>query len=176
MEMYKAITILIILLVIFPLVTTAQEKEYNVETESVSEYVQKILNGPITKEGLKKMPYKIWFNTNYKTYIVDTETLKNIKQRKLKGVKVKAFMGTWCHDSNREIPRLMRVCEELGIYDDLELIGLDVNKTNRLNQQEGWNIRKTPTIIILRDGEELGRILEEPEISFEHSMELILNQ
>lgn len=176
MEMYKAITILIILLVIFPMVTTAQEKEYNVETESVSEYVQKILNGPITKEGLKKMPYKIWFNTNYKTYIVDTETLKNIKQRKLKGVKVKAFMGTWCHDSNREIPRLMRVCEELGIYDDLELIGLDVNKTNRLNQQEGWNIRKTPTIIFLRDGEELGRILEEPEISFEHSMELILNQ
>lgn len=176
MEMYKAITILIILLVIFPIVTSAQEKEYNVETESVSEYVQKILNGPITKEGLKKMPYKIWFNTNYKTYIVDTETLKNIKKRKLKGLKVKAFMGTWCHDSNREIPRLMRVCEELGIYDDLELIGLDVNKTNRLNQQEGWNIRKTPTIIFLRDGEELGRILEEPEISFEHSMEIILNQ
>lgn len=174
--MYKAITVLIILMVIFPLVTSAQEKTYNVETESVSEHVEKILNGPITKEGLQKMPYKIWFNTNYKTYIVDTETLNNIKSRNLKGVQIKVFMGTWCHDSNREIPRLMRVCEELGIYDRLELYGVDVNKTSRLKQEEGWDVRKTPTIIFLRDGEEIGRILEEPEVSFEQSMELIFNQ
>lgn len=174
--MYKALIVLIILMVVFPIVTSAQEKKYNVETESVSEYVDKILNGPISKEGLKKMPYKIWFNTNYKTYLVDTQTLKNIKKKSLKGVQIKAFMGTWCHDSNREIPRLMRVCEELGIYDQLELYGVDVNKKSRLEQEEGWNIRKTPTIIFLRDGEEIARILEEPEISFEHSMELIFNQ
>jgi len=176
MEMYKAIVVLILLMWIFPLITSAQEQQYNVETESVSEYVDKILNGPITKEGLQKMPYKIWFNTNYKTYIVDTETLKNIKKKNLKGVEIKAFMGTWCHDSNREIPRLMRVCEELGIYDKLHLYGVDVNKTSVLKQEEGWDVRKTPTIIFLRDGEEIGRILEEPEISFEHSMELIFNQ
>lgn len=174
--MYKAIIVLILLMWIFPLITSAQEQQYNVETESVSEYVDKILNGPITKEGLQKMPYKIWFNTNYKTYIVDTETLKNIKKRNLNGVEIKAFMGTWCHDSNREIPRLMRVCEELGIYDQLHLYGVDVNKTSALKQEEGWDVRKTPTIIFLRDGEEIGRILEEPEISFEHSMELIFNQ
>jgi len=174
--MYKAIVVLILLMWIFPLITSAQEQQYNVETESVSEYVDKILNGPITKEGLQKMPYKIWFNTNYKTYIVDTETLKNIKKKNLKGVEIKAFMGTWCHDSNREIPRLMRVCEELGIYDKLHLYGVDVNKTSVLKQEEGWDVRKTPTIIFLRDGEEIGRILEEPEISFEHSMELIFNQ
>lgn len=172
--MFKAISILIILMVIFPIVTSAQEREVNVETESVSEYVETILNGPLTKEGLQKMPYKIWFNTNYKTYTVDTETLKNIKRKDLKGLKIIAFMGTWCHDSNREIPRLMRVCEELGIYDQLELYGLDVNKKSRLEKEKDWDIRKTPTIIFLKDGEEIARILEEPEISFEHSMELIL--
>lgn len=176
MEMYKVIAALIIILWVFPLMTSAQEQEYNVETESISEYVDKILNGPITKEGLQKMPYKIWFNTNYKTYVVDTETLKNIKKKSLKGVQIKAFMGTWCHDSNREIPRLIRVCEELGIYNQLELYALDVNKTSRLEKEKGWDIRKTPTIIFLRDGEEIARILEEPEISFEHSMELIFNQ
>ncbi|HEY9117071.1 MAG TPA: thioredoxin family protein [Roseivirga sp.] len=172
--MFKAISILIILMVIFPILTSAQEREVNVETESVSEYVETILNGPITKEGLQKMPYKIWFNTNYKTYIVDTQTLKNIEKKSLNGLKIIAFMGTWCHDSNREIPRLMRVCEELGIYDQLELYGVDVNKTSRLEKEKDWDIRKTPTIIFLKDGEEIARILEEPEISFEHSMELIL--
>ncbi len=172
--MFKAISILIILMVIFPILTSAQEREVNVETESVSEYVETILNGIITKEGLQKMPYKVWFNTNYKTYLVDTETLKNIKKRSLKDLKIIAFMGTWCHDSNREIPRLMRVCEELGIYDQLELYGVDVNKKSLLEKEKDWDVRKTPTIIFLKDGEEIARILEEPEISFEHSMELIL--
>lgn len=172
--MYKALVVLIILLIVFPLATSAQEKQYNLETESVSEYVDKILNGPISKEGLQKLPYKVWFNTNYKTYIVDTQTLKNIKRRQLKGLKVLVFMGTWCHDSNREIPRLMRVCEELGIYDQLELYGVDVNKKSRLGKEKDYNVRKTPTIIFMRDGVEIARILEEPEISFEQDLEKIL--
>ncbi|MBO3699374.1 thioredoxin family protein [Roseivirga sp. E12] len=174
MEMYKALIALIILLIVFPLATSAQEKEYNVETESVSEYVDKILNGPITKEGLQKLPYKVWFNTNYKTYLVDTNTLKNIRRRQLKGLKILVFMGTWCHDSNREIPRLIRVCEELGIYDQLELYAVDVNKKSRLGKEKDFNIRKTPTIILMRDGTEIARILEEPEVSFEQDFEKIL--
>jgi len=174
MEMYKALIVLIILLIVFPLATSAQEKNYNVETESVSEYIDKILNGPITKEGLQKMPYKVWFNTNYKTYLIDTDALKNIKRKQLKGLKILAFMGTWCHDSNREIPRLIRVCEELGIYDQLELYGVDVNKKSQIGREQSYNIKNTPTIILMRDGVEIARILEEPEVSFEQAFEKIL--
>ncbi len=174
MDMMKAIIMLTILLVIFPIVMQGQEKKANVETESVSPHVEKILNGPITKDGLRKMPYKIWFNTNYKTYLVDTGTLKNIRRKKLKGLKVLAFMGTWCHDSNREIPRLMRVMEELGKEEDLELYGVDVNKTSAKGREEAYDIRKTPTIIFMKDGKEIARILEKPEISFEQELEKIL--
>lgn len=172
--MYKALIILTILMVIFPLATKGQEKTYNNETESISEYVEKILNGPITKEGLRKMPYKVWFNSNYKTYIVDTETLKNIKKKSLKDLKILAFMGTWCHDSNREIPRLLRVVEEMGIAEQLELYGLDVNKKSQFEREKAFDIRKTPTIIFMRDGEEIGRILEKPKVSFEKEFEKIL--
>lgn len=175
MEILKAVLILTILLVIFPLATSAQEKQYNNETESVSEYVSKILNGPITKEGLQQMPYKTWFNTNFKTYLIDQNSLKQIKKRKLKDLKILAFMGTWCHDSNREIPRLMRVCEELGISSQLVLYGVDVNKKSLFGKEEKYNIRKTPTIIFYLEGEEIGRVLEEPEISFEAYMAEILN-
>ena len=172
--MYKAIIILVILMIAFPLATSAQETSYNLETESISKRVDKMLNCPISKEGLQKMPYKVWFNTNYKTYLVDTKTLKNIKRRQLKDVKILAFMGTWCHDSNREIPRLMRVCEELGIYDQLELYGVDVDKTSLQGREKGYNIKNTPTIIIMRDGKELARIIEEPETSFGQDLEKIL--
>lgn len=172
--MYKALIILVILMIVFPLATSAQETSYNLETESVSKRVDKILNGPISKEGLQKLPYKIWFNTNYKTYIVDSNTLKNIKRRQLKGLKILVFMGTWCHDSNREIPRLMRVCEELGIYDQLELYGVDVDKTSQQGREKNYNVKNTPTIILMRDGKEIARIVEEPEVSFEQDLEKIL--
>jgi len=172
--MYKALIILVILMIVFPLATSAQETTYNMETESVSKRVDKILNGPITKEGLQKMPYKVWFNTNYKTYIVDTKALKNIKRRKLKDLKILAFMGTWCHDSNREIPRLIRVCEELGIADQLELYGIDVDKTSQAGRESKYGVKNTPTIILLMDGKEIARIIEEPEISLEQDIEKIL--
>ena len=83
-------------------------------------------------------------------------------------------MGTWCHDSNREIPRLIRVCEELGIYDQLEIYGVDVNKKSQIGREESYNIKNTPTIILMRDGVEIARILEEPEVSFEQAFEKIL--
>ena len=83
-------------------------------------------------------------------------------------------MGTWCHDSNREIPRLFRVVEELGIAEQLELYGLDVNKKSQFERENGFDIRKTPTIIFLKDGEEIARILEEPEVSFEKAFEKML--
>lgn len=175
MDIFKAIIILTILLVIFPLATSAQEKEFNNETESVSKYVDKILNGPITKEGLQRMPYKTWFNPNFKTYLVDENSLKQIKKRKLRKLKILAFMGTWCHDSNREIPRLMRVTEELGIADQLMLYGVDVDKKSLFGQEEGYDVKKTPTIIFLLDGVEIGRILEEPTVSFEAYLAEILN-
>ena len=168
--MIKGIIILVLLLVIFPMVIVGQEKVYNLETESVAQSVKKILNGPLNKEGLQQMPYKGWFNTNYKTYLVDVATLKQIKKRKLKDVRILAFMGTWCHDSNREIPRLIRIVEELGIADQLELYGLDVNKTSKAGREKDYNIRKTPTIIFYLDGKEVKRVLEEPEISFEHEL------
>ncbi|PIQ47372.1 MAG: thiol reductase thioredoxin [Cytophagales bacterium CG12_big_fil_rev_8_21_14_0_65_40_12] len=174
MEMLKGILILMLLLVIFPLATKGQEQEYNLETESVSDYVDKILNGPINKEGLKKMPYKLWFNTNYKTYRLDFETLKDIKKRKLKDLTVLAFMGTWCHDSNREIPRLMRVLDELGIGEQLELYALDVDKTSVNGKEKSFDIKKTPTIIFYLNGEEVARVLEEPKISFEKELVSIL--
>ena len=174
MDMMKAIIMLTIILVVFPLALQGQDKEYNVETESVSPYVDKILNGPITKSGLRKMPYKIWFNKQYKTYRIDIETLRNIKQRKLRGLKVLAFMGTWCHDSNREIPRLMRVIEKLGAEEDLELYGVDMDKTSLKGLEQAYDLKKTPTIIFLKKGKEIARILEKPEISFEQELAKIL--
>lgn len=165
---------LMVILVAFPLVMNGQETEYNVETKSVSTRVDKILNGPITKEGLQQMPYKLWFNTNYKTYRVNAELLKDAKKKKIKDLKILAFMGTWCHDSNREIPRLMRIMDDMGIADQLEIYALDVDKTSLKGKEKGYDIKNTPTIIFYLNGEEVKRVIEEPEGTFEEELVRIL--
>ena len=174
--MLREIIILVLLLVVFPLLTKGQEMTYNVETASVHPNVDKILNGLITKEGLQQLPYKIWFNTNYKTYQVDNQTLQAIKKRKLKGLEILVFMGTWCHDSNREIPRLLKVAETMGIADQMTLYGVDTNKESKEGKESGFDLQKTPTIIFLKDGREIARILEKPLHSFEKDMVEILNR
>ncbi|KYG78651.1 hypothetical protein MB14_18150 [Roseivirga ehrenbergii] len=174
MEIMKAIIMLVVILVAFPLVMNGQETEYNVETESVSTHVDKILNGPINKEGLQQMPYKLWFNSNYKTYRVNTDLLKDAKKKNIKNLKILAFMGTWCHDSNREIPRLMRIMDDMGIGDQLELYALDVDKTSLKGKEKGFDIKNTPTIIFYLNGEEIKRVIEEPEGSFEEELVRIL--
>jgi len=174
--MIKGIIILVLLLIIFPLVTKGQEKSYNLETKSIDPSVRKILNGPVTKEGLQAtMPYKSWFSANYKTYLVDIGTLKKIKKKRLRDMKILVFMGTWCHDSVREIPRLIRVAEELGIAHQVELYGIDVDRTSIKGLEKGYNIKNTPTIIISIDGVEVKRIIEMPDVSFESEL-LILTK
>ncbi|MGW8122739.1 thioredoxin family protein [Roseivirga echinicomitans] len=170
----KAIIMLMVILVAFPLMVSGQETKYNVETESVSSYVDKILNGPVTKEGFSQMPYKLWYNTNYKTYRVNTELLKDAKKKNIKELKVLAFMGTWCHDSNREIPRLMRIMDDMGIGTQLELYALDVDKTSLKGKEKDYDIQNTPTIIFYLNGKEVSRVIEEPEGTFEEELVRIL--
>ena len=81
-------------------------------------------------------------------------------------VSVLLFFGTWCHDSEREVPRLVKLLETAGLSEDkLTLIALDYRKREPKGRAAKFNVRFTPTAIFLRDGEEVGRIVERPNTS-----------
>jgi thiol-disulfide isomerase/thioredoxin len=81
-------------------------------------------------------------------------------------VSVLLFFGTWCHDSEREVPRLLKLLETAGLSEDkLKLIALDYRKREPEGRATKFNVRYTPTAIFMRDGKEVGRIVERPEIS-----------
>ena len=82
------------------------------------------------------------------------------------GVSVLLFFGTWCHDSEREVPRLLKLLETAGLSEDkLTLIALDYRKREPEGRATKFNVRYTPTAIFMRDGEEVGRIVERPNTS-----------
>lgn len=78
------------------------------------------------------------------------------------GTEVLAFFGTWCHDSQREIPRYMRLSEASALK--TTYIAVDRDKRDPAGQAARWRISKVPTFILLREGRELGRIVERPRV------------
>jgi len=81
--------------------------------------------------------------------------------------RVITVLGTWCSDSELEVPRLVRVLQDVG-GDRFELVMVGVDRTKRVADSEvasiiadGSAVDRVPTIVVLDEtGEEIGRIVE----------------
>ena len=81
-------------------------------------------------------------------------------------LKVKILFGTWCHDSEREVPRMLKLLETFGVKEEnVSLIALDTRKEEPQGRARALGVKVTPTFIFY-SGEEFGRIVERPKKSF----------
>jgi thiol-disulfide isomerase/thioredoxin len=133
------------------------------------------LIGIKTKEDFKKPPFDEWFISNYNDYLLDDILVKKISKH-LKGVTIKAFMGTWCDDSKLETPRFYKLLDSLN-FDQKKLTMITVNRAKETpdNLQEGLNILWVPTFIFYRNGKEIGRYVEYPQETLENDILKILS-
>lgn len=130
-----------------------------------------MLLGKIDKKGLTQDSYALWFNRQYEAYEVDFKIIKSIKSE-LKKNKITLFMGTWCGDSKREVPRFYKILEAADYpMDRLTVVALDYEKDQYKKspggEENGLNIIKVPTMIFNKDGKALNRIVESPVESLE---------
>ena len=78
-------------------------------------------------------------------------------------LQVKILFGTWCHDSEREVPRMLKLLTASGVKDEhISLISLDIRKEEPEGRAKALDVRFTPTFIFFRGDIELGRIIERP--------------
>ncbi|MFI2743913.1 TlpA family protein disulfide reductase [Zhouia sp. PK063] len=134
-----------------------------------------ILLGVHQRADLEKEPYKTWFDKNYKEYKIKENYANKVKPL-LVNVKIKIFMGTWCHDSQREVPHLFKILDAEGYNSkNVELVMVSYAKKTPNHLEEGFNIKRVPTIIFYKDGKEVNRIVEYPTRSLEKDMFLILS-
>lgn len=137
--------------------TEKQVFNRQVETEKYGS----MLLGRQTKSQLSREPFSEWYDEEYKEYEYDTEIIKELKKNKLKSYEVVVFFGTWCGDTHRELPRLMKILDAVE-YPEQKLKLIAVNR--RIETPNGedvpHNIRRVPTIIVRKYGRELGRIIE----------------
>ena len=115
-----------------------------------------------------------WFNEEYEYYSLDDSTLISIKD-KIADVTVAIVMGTWCSDSQREVPHFYKMVDYLG-YDEskIDLICVDRAKVGVDNEVDGLDIKLVPTFIFYKEGNEIGRIIEVPVVTLEKDLAEIL--
>ncbi len=154
------------------------------EQESVSttantveqdEVQETMLTGVISRNDLQQAPYKSWFEPNMETYEPSAEAMEVI-QNKIHDYEIEVFMGTWCADSQREIPQLFKILEEAD-YDmeKLEVVAVDRNKTIPENLEHTAEFQMVPTIIFYKDGKEVNRFVEFPQETFEKDIAKIVS-
>ncbi len=120
----------------------------------------KILKGIISRDILATDTAFKWYNQNLKPYPAGKDAATLLRKNK-DSVHLIVFIGTWCEDSHTIIPKLFPFLDAAGFSNDrVTLIGVDRNKKTISHLSEAFNLINVPTVIVMKDGKELGRVVE----------------
>jgi len=116
------------------------------------------LLGHVTREQVRN--YASWQSLFAQPYAPDPGAIATITAN-TNDVTVLLIMATWCPDSKRELPRFFAIMDGVGMNEAiLTMVGVDRTKKDPEGLTEKWGITRVPTFVFLRDGLEVGRVVE----------------
>lgn len=120
----------------------------------------KILKGIISRDILEKDSAFKWYAPSQKAYTPNAEAIAGLKKN-ADSIHLVVFMGTWCEDSHYIIPKLFSLLDAAGFAKNkVSLIGTDRDKKTLGTLSEALNVLNVPTIIVMKNGKEIGRVVE----------------
>jgi hypothetical protein len=137
-----------------------------------------MLIGCCTRDALLLEPFATWFVPNYNNYKVDTAVAEEIKKN-IGNKQFLLFLGTWCGDSKREVPRLFKLFDYCNVKpEQIKLVLVSnhdsVYKQSPTHEEKGMNILRVPTLIVIENNKEINRIVESPIENLEKDLLKIL--
>lgn len=121
----------------------------------------KIFKGIINKYLIQNDGSFNWYAANQKGYAPDTATLNAFAGAKSQSIQFIVFGGTWCEDTQFILPRFFKLQELSGVPDEnISFFGVNREKTTLGHIAEALGITNVPTIIVMKNGKELGRVVE----------------
>lgn len=143
----------------------AQKVVVNREVETTND--GKMLLGNQLKEQFMKEPYSEWYTKEFNEYALDQKAVGELRKNNITSYNLIVFLGTWCEDSHRDFPRLMKILEEVKYPDSrLTIIAVNRKKESPTGDEVKYNVSKVPTIIVEKYGKEIGRIIEMPTTGY----------
>ena len=132
-----------------------------------------VLVGRVSLEQLKYFT-KDWLKKEYQNYPINRTALNEIKPL-LEGKDLVLVMGTWCEDSQREVPGMIKILEESEFpMNRLTIITVDEDKISPNKREKEIDLFKVPTLVFYENGKEMNRIVEFPILSLEQDFLTIL--
>lgn len=120
---------------------------------------EKVLTGNVTREQIEAaVPDWVEAQVEAKPDAQAAQGLAAVEP----GAEVTVFLGTWCSDSRREVPRLWQALDLSGGAAPFQVryIAVDREKKDPAGKTAESDIRYVPTFIVHRGGREVGRIVE----------------
>lgn len=129
----------------------------------------------ITDRSAFELPdFTEWYNNEYVDYEPDVFLLEQIKGVS-DSIDIQIFMGTWCIDSRREVPRFLKIMDKSKFNQNkLQIINVDRKKISPTHEERNKNIEFVPTFVFYKNEIEIGRIVEFPIITLESDLLSIL--
>lgn len=143
-------------LIISYTITLAQAPEVSRDASNGS----KVIKGFISKKDLVSDTAFSWFAENQKGFTPDQNSIQQLKANK-DSLNIIAFGGTWCGDTKHILPQFYALADAAGFPESrITLLGVDRSKKTIQNLSEAFNITNVPTFILMKNGKEIGRIVE----------------
>ena len=136
---------------------------------------QEILYGYCDRSGLEKGDFGKLFEEYYEIYKPDQAVLNQLKLKK-EGIEILIILGTWCSDSQEQVPRFFKILDKIRFdKKSVQLICVSKDKEAGDVETANYNILKIPTFIVYLKGREVGRIIETPYTTLEKDLLMFFN-
>lgn len=174
----KSISCILLLLILVacsskkPIVNYKYESDYTKVSDNQSSKI--IIDGPL--QWAQWLDNCNWSNRGNTPALVDKLICKNIGRMISSGEYFFiVFAGSWCEDSESQVPIIYEVFKNADVPNaQIQLFGINKDKIEHTGTSAKFAIKKAPTLVILHNGTEIGRIEEFPEKSWEHDIINIL--
>lgn len=168
---------LIFTILLATIFTANSQTQYLVLTDSVNDNA-KMLRGIIKKSDLISDTSFKWYAESQRMYPhPDTALVAAFRNNKDK-IYFLFFGGTWCEDTHFILPKFYKTQEASGFPEDrIMVIAVDRHKICTGNLSQAMNIKSTPTIIVMKGGKEIGRLIEYGKTGkWDQELAAIINQ
>jgi thiol-disulfide isomerase/thioredoxin len=120
----------------------------------------KMLRGIIQKELITNDTSFAWYQLNANLTKPNANAVAAVAA-KASAINIVIFGGTWCEDTQQLLPKYLNLLNAANFANErLTIVAVDRAKTTVANLHKTFNVTNVPTCIVLKDGKEIGRIVE----------------
>ncbi len=131
---------------------------YTISTDNQTGWL--MYKGLIDKQALINEASFYWYASTQNNFNPDSALVQAMRIHQDSTYFV-LFGGTWCDDTQSILPRFFKLQEMAGISDScVSFFAVDRNKHSISNVPQAFNIARVPTIILMKGGKEIGRLVE----------------